>query len=352
MSREYFHENLTQILQTTPAIPIKDEDRYVILSDMHIGNGRDQDDFLRNGPMVYHVLQRYYLARKYSLVLNGDIEELFKFSVEQIYRSWNHLFKLFSDFESTTKLVKIVGNHDSKLPVLHDAFLQEKLVQGFRLIHDDGTLCIFHGHQLSKAFLKYNDLMGLLIKFFVYPLKIKNPTAAYHSKKRFRIEKRIYNFSAMNRSISIIGHTHRPLFESLSRSDYLRFKIEQLCREYPNSDEPLKRQMETQIEYYKTELYKDNLKRKNELHNNLYNADVIVPCVFNSGCVIGKRGMTAIELSEGKIRLVHWFDTSRNGKSYSDYENQPESLDNTQYSRMILKEDHLNYIFTRIRLLT
>lgn len=34
-----------------------------------------------------------------------------------------------------------------------------------------------------------------------------------------------------------------------------------------------------------------------------------IPCLFNSGCVIGKRGVTAPEIEEVNIRLVHWFDS-------------------------------------------
>ena len=77
----------------------------------------------------------------------------------------------------------------------------------------------------------------------------------------------------------------------------------------------------------------------------------MVPCIFNSGCVIGKKGITAIEITKGKIALVHWFDR-RKSQKYLDYNGYvPVQLGDSEYYRVVFKEDDLNYIFARIKLL-
>jgi len=84
---------------------------------------------------------------------------------------------------------------------------------------------------------------------------------------------------------------------------------------------------------------------------SLYNANLVVPCMFNSGTVIGKRGMTCLEIDDGQMALVHWFDDTRSRKylNYGNYET--EQLPGTDFHRVEVKRDSLDYIFTRITLL-
>ena len=77
----------------------------------------------------------------------------------------------------------------------------------------------------------------------------------------------------------------------------------------------------------------------------------IIPCIFNSGCVIGKSGITGIEITNGLIKLVHWFDKTKTSKYMNFNSYIPEQLSDTDYYRVVLKEDHLDYIFSRIHLL-
>jgi len=113
--------------------------------------------------------------------------------------------------------------------------------------------------------------------------------------------------------------------------------------------------------------------------SSLYAEHLPVPCLFNSGCAIGKRGLTAIEIEDGHIALVHWFDTRRDGRPTGGRrggvrrarERQPargrrprrsralvppeaestRRLGDTPYYRSVLKRDRLDYVFSRIRLL-
>jgi len=84
----------------------------------------------------------------------------------------------------------------------------------------------------------------------------------------------------------------------------------------------------------------------------LYNDKLLVPCLFNSGSGIGKRGFTGIEIKNGRISLVYWFDKNLSSR-YLDYNGiKTKNLNGTDYYKAVLKSEPLSYVFTRINLLT
>jgi hypothetical protein len=199
----------------------------------------------------------------------------------------------------------------------------------------------------------FNGFAGVMLRYVANPLGIKSYSVSYDSMKKYRVERRIYRYSSAKKVVSIIGHTHRPLFESLSKIDSLKFRIEQLCRDYLNSTNSSRESLQEDITLHKRELedlYEKN--GRNGARSSLYNSRLLIPCIFNSGCGIGKRGITAIEIEEENISLVHWFDSNRSAKYFSFHEYDPERLEESDYFRVVLKTDHLDYIFTRIRLLS
>jgi hypothetical protein len=91
-----------------------DGKKYVILSDLHLGDGGSKDD-LRHNKCLIESLLIYYLQNDYHLILNGDIEDLNKFSYSDIRHAWDTLFNIFHRFHREKRLIKIVGNHDMAL---------------------------------------------------------------------------------------------------------------------------------------------------------------------------------------------------------------------------------------------
>jgi hypothetical protein len=91
--------------------------------------------------------------------------------------------------------------------------------------------------------------------------------------------------------------------------------------------------------------------RKEGLRSSLYNAQISIPVLFNSGSAIGKSGVTAIEIADGVISLVHWFDKTRGAHHLVDNGTRALRLGRTEYYRTVLKQDRLEYIFGRIKLL-
>lgn len=233
MNVEFEYKNLASLRDNTPCRNLLEEDRYAVFSDLHMGDGGSQDDFIKNGNLFRTILERYYLKRNFNLVLNGDIEELYKFSLPPILTHWQSLFSIFDRFASNNRLIKTIGNHDYDLLREKTYLYREMLLPAIRLLYEKDEIFIFHGHQASDWMEKYHRLTSILIRYVARPLGIKNYSTAFNSRKRFRVEKKVHDFSNNHKIISLIGHTHRPLFESLSKMDTLKFKIEQLVRSYP-----------------------------------------------------------------------------------------------------------------------
>jgi predicted phosphodiesterase len=347
-----FIEELAKLFEEAPEINLSKTDKIVIFSDLHIGNRGRQDDFVRNSASFMHILEHYYLKSGYTLVLNGDIEEMQKFSLKKIAAKWPEVYRLFRLFEQRGALYKIAGNHDLELQFVKNPYLKTPIIKALKLNYHGHKIAIFHGHQASLIMEQFYLLWKVLLRCFANPLGIKNISHSLDNDTRFKTERRVYNFSRDRKVVSIIGHTHRPLFESMSKVDCLKFKIEQLCRDYSTSGERNRGELAAKIRNYRQEL--ENLLAKNnseDLRSSLYNSDLLVPCTFNSGCVIGKKGITAIEIRGGNIGLVHWFDQNTSQKYFDFNGYQPEQLVESNFFRVVLKEDNLDYIFTRIELL-
>jgi predicted phosphodiesterase len=354
LANKIVYQNLDRLFKKSETVELRKNDSWVIFSDLHMGEGGSTDDFKPNADLFKTALESYYNEKKYALLLNGDIEELQRFSLTKIYENWKDVYRIFDIFQAKDKLVKTIGNHDIELFDKLELPFSYKHVEGFKLKHKHDYLFFYHGHQASKKFQKHNRLIGLTLKYFVNPLGIKNYSVAHSSRKQFKIEKRAYAYSAYRKVVSIIGHTHRPLFESMHKTERLKYKIEKLCREF--LDAPTVREQEEIKVAIKS--YKKDLKQYYRIHqptnfnSYVYNTIFHIPCLFNSGCVIGKRGMTCLEVENGMIRLVHWFDGNINKKYLQPTGYEPERLGNTDYFRMIINEESLDYVFTRIKFLT
>jgi UDP-2,3-diacylglucosamine pyrophosphatase LpxH len=353
MNDRFFTSILEELFESSPIRMLQAEDKLVIFSDMHLGGGSEADDFLRNADICSRVLREHYLKNGFTLVLNGDIEDLQKYSRKKIIGRWGEMYELFHAFDAQTALFRVVGNHDIHLLSGRDYAAAPKPLRGLRLDFMGNSIFIFHGHQASLFHEKFNYIDGFFLRYFAQPFGIMNYSVSHDSVKRFKVERRVYDFSAARKILSIIGHTHRPLFESLSKIDSIKFRIEQLCRSYIDAQNGVKERIARDIRFYRQELqavYDKDM--KNGSRSSLYNSNLLVPCLFNSGCTVGKRGITAIEIENSTIRLVYWFDREREKKHFSHTGLSIEQLENSNYYRMVLKSDCLNYIFTRINLLT
>ena len=334
------------------AIELEEIDRFVILSDMHIGNGGRGDDFRKNAELCMSALNQYYLPKGYTLILNGDIEELHRFTLREIEKAWPTVYRIFHSFACQGRLYKTIGNHDILLPLHKQYQLRDYMHESIRISTGENTLLIFHGHQASAFMKRFNTASGVFLRLVARPLAIKSYSVSADKAKQFRVERRVHDFSSNKHVASIIGHTHRPLFESLSKADALRYRIDQLCRKYPTAEYDRRESLRAEILAQKLAL--DRVYEKGEARNrglSIYNSRILVPCLFNSGCAIGKKGITLIEKTGKDISLVHWFDRERGSRHLSKEKENTENLPGTEFHRIVLDSEKLSYIFTRIHLL-
>jgi len=353
MKYEPYRLLLEQLCEKTKEIRLSNKDRVVIFSDLHMGDGRSRDDFHANSELFKTALEKYYLERGYTLILNGDVEELHRYSLHMIQQKWAGVYEIFDTFQEKGRFYKIFGNHDSKLFSFPDQPLRYPLYESVKLNFEGHKILVFHGHQLSFYYQKFNDLMGLVLRYLARPLRIKHYSVAHDKRKKFVIERRLYEFTKRRRIAALIGHTHRPLFESMSKVDTLNWEIETLLRKYQKVKKTERPEIEAKILELKREIDRQEARKGKELSiSRLYSDATVVPCVFNSGCVIGKRGMTGIEIDNGKIKLVHWFHKNLKKKYIREDVKNTIQLEETDFFRTVLKKDDLDYIFTRIRLLT
>lgn len=143
------HPYLEHLLDKARPVNLDNSSKVLILSDLHMGNGGRRDEFRRNAELVKTMLGSYYLPEQYSLVLNGDVEELFKFSLESIESEWGELYDLFLKFEQNGFFWKTYGNHDAELLDEKEYRLASSMVESLKFHYGNETLLLFHGHQAS-----------------------------------------------------------------------------------------------------------------------------------------------------------------------------------------------------------
>lgn len=344
-------ERLKHLYKQSHKIAFKGREKIIFLSDLHMGNGKRRDDFAKNHLLVESILERHYLNKGFYLFLNGDVEELMKFPLFQIKNHYSQLYRIFDLFYEKQRLYKLVGNHDYKL-LMPGHSLPYRHYSSLKLQYGSYPFFIYHGHQSSYAYNYLSNIMEFFIYYFARPFNIKNYSVAYNKEKSYAVERDSYQFARSQRIISIIGHSHRPLFESISQKDNLVIKLEKYLRLYRKSSPKEQVELASRIRMLGKKLHLQEEKDPNEPLSSLYSHGFVQPCLFNSGCAVGKRGITCIELQGGKIALVHWFDAdSHPEKKDSPRSHIPDTMKGLPYYRKVLKEDSLQYIFDCIHLL-
>ena len=147
-------ENLEKTYSRSQRIKINDESKIIVLSDFHLGSGKSRDEFRKNSSLIMTVLKEWYLPKGYTLILNGDIEELHRLKLPTVSRAWKELYEIFLEFKKGPGLYKILGNHDSGLQTLRktgrcDAEIEvnSELLSSLILEYGEYEMLVLHGHQ-------------------------------------------------------------------------------------------------------------------------------------------------------------------------------------------------------------
>ena len=307
-------------------------DRFIIFSDQHKGAKNGADDFMLCEPNYLCALDHYF-EHNYQLIVLGDCEELWENKLSSVTKQQAPSFERYQKFVAQARFYKTIGNHDldwknDPLTILQikklfgaDITIYDGLVLQTTLNGKELKILCTHGHQGDKA----SD-GNWFSKFFVSriwaPLqawvKINPNTPAYDAQLKTAHNGMMYEWSNEQKNLLLItGHTHQPVFASLTHIERLYRQL--LMAEASNDNE--------QIEPVRKEIEK----RKFEYNHVSKDYLLMKPTYFNSGCCCYSDGdITGIEIDGGCLRLIKW----------SVKEGKP--------SREILEEEELEVLLTTI----
>jgi len=283
--------------------------RVIIFSDQHRGARDGADDFAVCENSYLTALE-YYNKESFYYINLGDCEELWENTLFTIAKHNEAVYEKEKLFIARDAYCKVFGNHDlfwdnDPLVSVWLKKIYGEVIRIFTgvLIRVDFSpgkyLDIFctHGHQgdkqsdgnaFSKWFVSY--VWGPLQKFL--EINTNDPSANDNLKTLHNIY--MYDWSAAQENILLItGHTHQPVFNSLTHLERL---YQQLEKAHTLNDADALKKIEAEI---------PRRKREYDFVNQSFNK--LKPAYFNSGCCCFEDGtITGIEIRDGFIRLIKW----------------------------------------------
>lgn len=290
-------------------IPLqKDAAKIIIFSDHHKGAKDGSDDFILAEPNYLAALE-YYNNNAFTYICMGDCEELWENTLTKVRKSNTASFEAEQKFIPGNRFVKIFGNHDlywDNDPLaawqLKEIFKEKiKIYEGVILRITDGekVIDIFctHGHQ-GDASSDGNWFSKFFVARIWAPLQaylLINPnTPAYDKSKKSLHNDIMYQWSSNQQNVLLItGHTHQPVFGSLTHLERL-YKSFQFAQQEKNTQKIL--DIQTEIR-----------KRESDFAAVALDYMSMKPSYFNTGCCCYSDGdITGIEIVNGCFRLIKW----------------------------------------------
>ena len=201
-------------LETGKSIDLVSNTKYVVLSDLHLGAGGNNDNSLKNNLFLFTAL-KYYYENRFTVILNGDTFDLAESSLNKIEKAHEDIMWILQELYERDQLVILKGNHDASLKEKNlkiRPFSYSKKTIPFLsniTIYDYANLddyIIMHGHQNSFFYTFLNPAVTLLIRYLWAPLErflLKDPTS-----EEFNSNERMEKDFEIEGKIVIVGHSH------------------------------------------------------------------------------------------------------------------------------------------------
>ncbi len=264
-------KRLDEAYNNAKVIEFDDESRFIFFSDVHRGDNSFSDEFAHNQSTYYHALRRYY-KKEYTYIELGDGDELWEHAnFSHIRSAHSDIYYLLNKMYRAGRLFMLYGNHNSNLKdkrfvkenffTYYDDYLecQSELFPGI-IIYESIILkhkvtgqeiFLVHGHQGDLMNDQLEWISMILVRYFwrfMHVVGFRNPASpAKNVLKQHKIERNFNKWNEKKQIVMICGHTHRPKFAG-----------------------------------------KDDLP------------------YFNTGCCVHPRGITGIEIIDGKIMMIDW----------------------------------------------
>ncbi len=267
-----FKRQINKLYNFSKQIDLKKENKVFIFSDCHRGAGDKADDFNHNYELFLDIINDY-ANRGYLLIELGDGEELWENNdFEKIFKTYRKIYEIYVKLSLKNKFYIIWGNHNrnwknpkkvcKKISLFLNKEIDMQAYESLILKYESKKTLLLHGHQGELI----NDKLWWVGKFFVRklwrPIQLRFglpdvTSAAKNHKIRIKADKRFIKWVKNTKIPVIIGHTHRPSF-------------------------PGKKQ-------------------------HLY---------FNSGSCIHPEGISGIEISDKKMKLIKWNKSTKNKQKF------------------------------------
>lgn len=265
------NKRLDHVFQSAFPVPFDDNSSFVFFSDVHRGDDSLSDEFARNRHIYEHALDDYY-RHGYTYIEVGDGDELWEHpNYEHILTAHRSTFDLLKKYFDAGRLFMLYGNHNIQLrdpnyvkknlyytydeqsdeivPLFPGINIHEALILKHRISEQE--IFVVHGNQgdmLNDQFWWISRFMIRYIWRFLHLVGVNYAASpAKNRYKRHKVEKNYNKWNQRHGIMLICGHTHRPKF--------------------PKPGEP---------------------------------------AYFNTGCCMHPRGITCLELKNGKISFVSW----------------------------------------------
>ena len=295
------------------AIPLVPGHRYIIFSDQHKGAGDQADDFRISKETYLKALEDYY-QRGFTLVVLGDVEELWENRLPEVMNTYPDVFESEGRFYPD-RYLRLLGNHDDAWYIetnvrqyLDHYFpgiqCYESLIFQFQADPESsGEVFLANGHQGTLDADVFRFIPPLVLPLY---RQIQNLTGWGRTSPsrddclRGAHDTLMYRWSAQQgKLIMIAGHTHRPVWSS-------RTHLQKLTEEYNSLQErdPELHLAESALQLAQLEAKIEKLEAKYPPCNDTIKTR---PSYFNTGCCRYADGdITGIELEDGELRLVKW----------------------------------------------
>jgi predicted phosphodiesterase len=336
-------------------LSLRENSRIIIFSDQHRGAKNGADDFMK-AETAYLAALDHYFENKFQFISLGDAEELWENTLNQVKKNNTITFESEKRFILKDKFFKVFGNHDLYWDNSPIAAQQLKAIYGKKLRVFEGiiiekdnkedhtrkkktnnpfsifkikpdtdneilpiancplTIFLTHGHQ-GDASSDGNWFSKFFVANIWAPLqsylRINFNTPAYDEDLKTAHNLIMYEWSAKYKSLVLItGHTHQPVFESLTHPEKL----------YKELGDAVKANRTDEVKQIEEEIKKGGRDYKTTPAQYL----TMKPSYFNSGCCCYRDGdITGIEITYEKITLVKW-----------NINKQREVLDETTLNRL------------------
>ena len=293
-------------------LPLGINDKYVVFSDLHLGDGGKADNFARNEETMISALT-HYKNNGYSIILLGDIEEFWQFDFIKIRNRYNkNIYELLRSFPINT-VHRVFGNHDIEWASFPDPIkdTSNRLLGSPEAVMLDKDILLVHGHQGDEL----SDKKVWSSRYWVRVFKKIEPLARKFGYENYAAtksqipkdrERVYYTWAKDNKMILICGHTHRAIFASRSYYKWLKeqIKLKKSEKVQNSTDSEKRKKLSKDIRKLKRELRVE--KRRGRDINPIETDKEPLPCYFNSGSGLYRKGITSIEIEKDKIGLIKW----------------------------------------------